>query len=218
METLKKLLLICAIFLIATKLEAQTITELQAAFSKSYIAENQNNYNIAIAEMKTIYQENDYICNIRMGWLNYLVKQYNESIIYYKKAIALKPYAIEARLGCIKPLSAIENWEKVKEQYTEILKVDPLNTTSNYWLGVIYYNRKDYKTAVNLFEKVVNLYPLDYDSVIMLAWSKLYNSSHADAKLLFQQALIIRPNDTSAQTGLQLIGKWLESNLKSPSK
>ncbi len=190
--------------------------ELQAAFSKSYIAENQNNYNLAINEMKSIYQANDYISNIRMGWLNYLVKQYNESIVFYKKAIVLKPYAIEARLGCVKPLSAIENWEKVKEQYLEILKVDPLNTTANYWLGVIYFNRKDYKTATNLFEKVVNLYPLDYDSVIMLAWSKLNNSSHADAKLLFQQALIIRPNDTSAQTGLQLIGKWLESNLSSP--
>ncbi len=217
METLKKLLFVAAFLLVAATTEAQTIAELQAAFSKSYIAENQSNINLAISEMKAIYQENDYISNIRMGWLNYLVKQYNESITYYKKAIALKPYAIEARFGCIKPLSAIENWEKVKEQYIEILKIDPLNTTANYWLGVIYYNRKDYKSAVGLFEKVVNLYPLDYDSVIMLAWSKLFSNSHTDAKLLFQQALIIRPNDSSAQNGLQQISKWLESNLTLPN-
>ena len=199
-------------------MQAQNITELQAAFSKSYIAENQKNYTQAIDEMKPIYKEDDYISNIRMGWLNYMAKQYGESITFYRKAIALKPYAIEAKLGCVKPLSAIENWEKVKEQYQEILNIDPLNTTANYWLGVIYFNRKDYKTATNLFEKVVNLYPLDYDSVIMLAWAKLNNNSHADAKLLFQQALIIRPNDSSALSGLQLINKWLETNLKSPVK
>lgn len=206
------------ILMISGKLEAQTINDLQSAFSKSYVAENQNNYNLAINEMKSVYKENDYNSNIRLGWLNYLAKQYGESILFYKKAIALKPYAIEARLGCVKPLSAVENWEKVKEQYLEILKVDPLNTTANYWLGVIYYNRKDFKTAINLFEKVVNLYPLDYDSVIMLAWSKINNSNHADAKLLFQQALIIRPNDTSATSGLQQISKWLESNLSAPNQ
>ncbi|MEI7421698.1 MAG: tetratricopeptide repeat protein [Prolixibacteraceae bacterium] len=216
METLRKSILLASFFLIAIALNAQNMIELQSAFSKSYIAENQNNYSQAISEMKPIYQENDYISNIRLGWLNYLAKQYNESISYYKKAIALKPYAIEARLGCVKPLSAIENWEKVKEEYTEILKIDPLNTTTNYWLGVIYYNRKDYKTAVSLFEKVVNLYPLDYDSMIMLAWSKMFNNNHTDAKLLFQQALIIRPNDTSALSGLQQISKWLESNLITP--
>jgi len=217
MDTLRKSLIGTAFFFMAVVLQAQNIIELQSAFSKSYIAENQGNYQLAITEMKPIYQEDDYIGNIRMGWLNYLAKQYNESISYYKKAIMLKPYAIEARLGCIKPLSAIENWEKVKEQYIEILKVDPLNTTANYWLGVIFYNRKDYKSATDLFEKVVNLYPLDYDSVIMLAWAKLYNNNHTDAKILFQQALIIRPNDSSAENGLQLISKWLEVKLKSPN-
>jgi tetratricopeptide (TPR) repeat protein len=218
METLKKTWMMASLLLLAITLQAQNYTDLQSAFSDSYIAENQKNYELAISEMKPIFKETDYNSNIRLGWLNYLAKKYSESITFYKRAIELKPYAIEARLGCVKPLSAIENWEKVKEQYLEILKIDPLNTTANYWLGVIYYNRKDYKTAINLFEKIVNLYPLDYDSVIMLAWSKINNSNHADAKLLFQQALIIRPNDSSAQSGLQLISKWLEVNLKAPIK
>jgi tetratricopeptide (TPR) repeat protein len=218
METLRKLWITGTLFMMSLAMQAQNITELQEAFSKSYIAENQKNYTQAIEEMKPVFKEDDYISNIRLGWLNYMAKQYGESITFYRKAIALKPYAIEAKLGCVKPLSAVENWEKVKEQYLEILKIDPLNTTANYWLGVIYFNRKDYKSATNLFEKVVNLYPLDYDSVIMLAWAKLNNNSHTDAKLLFQQALIIRPNDSSALSGLQLINKWLEVNLKSPVK
>ena len=102
-------------------------------------------------------------------------------------------------------MSAIENWEKVKDQYHKILKIDPQNTVANYWLGVIYYNRKDYVAANKLFEKVVNLYPLDYDSVIMLAWTKLNLAKNNEAKVLFNHALTLRPNDSSALSGLKLI-------------
>ncbi len=184
---------------------AQNTAATQATFVKSFEAEKSGNYTSAINTMKTIYQADNYIINIRLGWLYYLAKQYAESIKYYEKSIALKPYAIEARFGCVKPLSAIESWDKVKANYLEILKIDPQNTLANYWLGVIYYNRKDFVNATKLFEKVVNLYPLDYDSVIMLAWSKLNSGKTADAKMLFNHALILRPNDSSALEGLKLI-------------
>lgn len=183
----------------------QSMEVLQNAFTKSYEAENAKNYSGAINELKGVYDAKNYVINIRLGWLNYLSKSYLESVTYYEKAIELKPYAIEARFGCVKPLSALENWESVKNQYSQILTIDPQNTVANYWLGVIYYNRKDYLYAHKQFEKIVNLYPLDYDSVIMLAWSKLNINKHAEARILFQQALIIRPGDNSALSGLKLI-------------
>ena len=184
---------------------AQNPAVLQTAFVKSYESEQAGRYTSSINELKAVYKADSYIINIRLGWLCYLAKQYTESNSYYDKAIALKPYAIEARFGCVKPLSALESWDKVKEQYLQILKIDPQNTIANYWLGVIYYNRKDYTNATKLFEKTVNLYPLDYDSVIMLAWSKLNCGKSADAKVLFNQALILRPDDSSALSGLKLI-------------
>lgn len=203
METLKSAFIIVFSFLVFT-INAQTAGR-QSAFTKSYEYENASNYASAIKEVKTVFDGDDYFCNIRLGWLYYLTKNYTESIKYYDKAITLKPYAIEARFGCIKPLSATENWEKVKAHYLQILKIDPQNTTANYWLGVIYYNRKQYGSAANLFGKVINLYPLDYDSVIMLAWTKLYLGKTGDAKVLFNHALTLRPNDSSALSGLKLI-------------
>jgi tetratricopeptide (TPR) repeat protein len=203
MENLKfKTIILC---LLATSGIIAQNSARQSAFSKSYEYEKNANYTAAIKEVKGVYDANDYFNNIRLGWLLYLGKNYTESIKYYDKAIALKPYAIEARFGCVKPLSAIESWEKVKAHYLQILKIDPQNTTANYWLGVVYYNRKDYVNANKLFEKVVNLYPLDYDSVIMLAWTKLNLGKAADAKVLFNHALTIRPNDSSALSGLKLI-------------
>lgn len=205
METLRRISLVTVFSLLFVGLMAQNTAVTQAAFVKSYESEKSGNYLAAINTLKTVYKADSYIVNIRLGWLSYLAKQYTESIKYYEKSISLKPYAIEARFGCVKPLSALESWEKVKAHYLEILKIDPQNTVANYWLGVIYYNRKDYANATKLFEKVVNLYPLDYDSVIMLAWSKLSSGKSADARVLFNQALILKPDDSSALSGLKQI-------------
>lgn len=203
METLKRFAFIAVFSIICSGLIAQSQSAQQAAFAKSYESEQAGKYILAINDLKPVYKSDGYFVNIRMGWLYYLAKQYSESIKYYNIAISLKPYAIEARFGCIKPLSALESWENVKAQYFQILKIDPQNTLANYWLGVIYYNRKNYTTAEKLFEKVVNLYPLDYDSIVMLAWTKLNLGKSPDARILFYQALVIRPNDSSALSGLK---------------
>jgi tetratricopeptide (TPR) repeat protein len=203
MENLKKIAIVAIITFTFTGLMAQSTSVIQTAFSKSYVSEQAGSYTTAVNDLKTVYSKDNYTVNIRMGWLYYLAKQYTESIKYYDIAIALKPYAIEARFGCIKPLSAIESWEKVKSHYVQILKIDPQNTVANYWLGVIYYNSKDYANAANLFGRNINLYPLDYDSIIMLAWTKLNLGKSPDARVLFNQALVIRPNDSSALSGIK---------------
>jgi len=99
----------------------------------------------------------------------------------------------------------MENWDKVKDQYIQILRIDPKNTVASYWLGVIYYNRKLYQEAEKLFFKIYELYPLDYDSVIMLAWTKLQMGKSAEAKKYFNHALTLKPNDNAALSGLKSI-------------
>jgi tetratricopeptide (TPR) repeat protein len=188
-----------------TILNAQNDTQLQAAFNESYKAELSSNYVVGVSIIKSVYQADNYSVNARLGWLLFLSKQYTESITYYEKAVRLKPYAIEVRFGLIKDYNALESWDKVKEQYEAILKIDQQNTTSLYWLGVLLYNRKDYDNAAKNFEKIVNLYPMDYGSVIMLAWTKLYQGKKEDAKVLFNLALLLSPNDSSATSGLNQI-------------
>lgn len=206
METLKKLIsfLFVSVFAINT-LSAQNDAVIQNAFSQSYKAELSGNYAVAVSEIRSVYQADNYNMNARLGWLLLLSKQYTESVSFYEKAIRLKPYVLEARFGLIKSLNALESWDKVKEQYENILKIDDQNTTALYWLGVLLYNRKEYNEASRLFEKIVNLYPMDYGSVIMLGWSRYYQGKLPDARILFNQALLLSPNDASALSGLNLL-------------
>ena len=175
------------------------------AFSKSYIAEKAYKYTDAIAAIKAVYDAKIYEDNLRLGYLTYLNKQYNESENYYTKAIALMPYSIEAKLGLVLPLTQLGNWTAIKTQYLEILKIDPQNTTVNYDLGYIYYNAKDYASALSYFEKAVNLYPFSYYAVLMDAWSNLKLGRYSQASILFNKVLLISPGDASAKEGLSLI-------------
>ena len=205
MENLRSISIVIAAVLICNTAAAQSDAKIQEAFSESYQAELTGNYTTSISSLKTVYTADSYPVNVRLGWLYLLSKQYTESVSYYDKAIKLKPYAIEAKFGMIKALNALESWDKVKEQYEAILKIDDQNTTALYWLGVLLYNRKDFDNAAKNFEKIVNLYPMDYGSVIMLAWTKLYQGKKADAKVLFNHALMLSPNDNSAISGLNQV-------------
>jgi len=184
---------------------AQDYTKLTAAFSESYSKEKTGKYGDAVSALKAYYDPASYEINLRLGWLTYLQGQFTESLGYYNKAIELMPYAIEPRLGVVLPASSMGNWDVVITHYNKILSIDPNNTVTLYRLGHISYDRKDYKQAYQHFEKVVNLYPFDYQSMLMLAWTDYRLGKTREARVLFNKVLLYSPGDTSALEGLGLI-------------
>lgn len=184
---------------------SQDATKIIAAFQESYAYENAANYLKSIEVLKSIYDENSYEINLRLGWLSYLNGFFTESVAFYNKAIALMPYSIEPRFGVVYPLAAMGNWDQVIANYKQILTTDPNNSIANFRMGVIYYNREDYATAHRHLEKVVNLYPFDLDGLVMLAWTKYRLQQYREARVLFQKALMHTPSNQSAKEGLGLI-------------
>ncbi|MDZ4204497.1 MAG: tetratricopeptide repeat protein [Bacteroidales bacterium] len=207
MEILKKKLTISLLFLLAAfvQIQAQNGKNLQEAFAASYKAETAGEYTRAIELLRKEYNENSYEINIRLGWLTYNNGSFTESAAYYSKAIQLMPYSIEARLGFALPASAIGNWDQVVTKYQEILKIDPNHYLTNYRMGLIYYYREDYQTAIKYFERIANMYPFDYDAVQMFAWANFRIGKTREARALFSKALLIRPGDASALEGLGMI-------------
>lgn len=190
---------------VATIAKAQDYKAIQEAFASSYSLEKAEKYSAAVEVLKKVYDESSYELNVRLGWLSYMAGSFVESTTYYNRAIKLKPYSVEARLGFVYPAAALGNWELVINRYNEILKVDAGNYTSNYRLGGIYYTRKDYATAYKYFEKLVNMYPFDYDALHMFAWTNFQMGKLREAKVLFNKALMNHPADASCLEGLSLI-------------
>jgi tetratricopeptide (TPR) repeat protein len=189
----------------ATFAHAHTQQQLQDAFSKSYSLEVEKKYKEAIAQFNSVYSESSYEINLRLGWLNYMNGNNEKAISYYKICISLMPAATEPLWGIIKPYAVNKDWVSVENSYKSILKLDPKNSTAHYWLGNIYYNRKDYTTAKKYFDVSLNLNPFDYSVLLMSAWTNYFLGNTSEAKTLFNKALLNHPNDASALEGLTLI-------------
>jgi len=207
METMKKQISIFIVTGIALLFTGQAISQinykvLQEAFNESYTLEGKADYPGAINALKAVYDEDSYETNLRLGWLHYLAGLFTESTAYYQKAITLKPYSLEAKFGFAYPASALGNWDQVEAQYGEILKIDPQNTLALYRMGSIYYGREDFIKASTYLEKVINLWPFDYDSMILFAWTTLKLGKFREAQVLFNKVLLIQPGDKSAVEGL----------------
>lgn len=201
MDILKKSIVVVAC-LLSFKGKSQTFDETLKAFKSSYNNEYNSNYKAAISDLQKVYKADSYELNLRLGWLYYASKDNAKSMEYYQKAIDLRKYSTEARFGFIKPANEAKQYSKAYDKYEEILKIDPYNSVANYWVGVYYYNAKKYDIAAKYFELVVNMNPFDYDGNYMLAWTFLNLGKVNDAKVLFQQALLYKPDDAAAKDGL----------------
>ena len=208
MESFKlkvQILLSLAILISSLGVSAQSYDKVIDAFKTSYSLEKSGDYKQAADAMKKVYSDNSYEINLRLGWLDYNAGLFEESAAYYQKALNLQPYSEEAKFGIIYPKAAQGKWTEVIGMYKKILDVNMQNTTANYRLGLIYYGQKDYTTASKFFKKVTGLYPFDYDSLLMLAWTNYFLGKKREAKILFEKVLMNVPGDKSATEGLVLV-------------
>jgi tetratricopeptide (TPR) repeat protein len=204
MESLKIVLVIvalCATFMVNGQYNDQVLK----AFESSYISEKENDLSKAVSVLRMNYLEDSYEFNLRLGWLSYLLKQFDESNAYYRKALNLLPYSEEAKFGLILPLAAKGEWNEVIKVYNQILENNPGNSVALYRLGLIYYDRKEWPQAFKCFQKVVDLYPFGYDGILMLAWTNLQQGKTREAKILFNKVILWSPGDKSANEGLKLL-------------
>ena len=198
MEILKKrLVVVLACMTLSFCILSQSDVAVREALKKSYDSEYQLKYQKAIEDLQGVYEPTSYELNLRIAWLSYKVGKYSESVNYYKKAIAKMPLSIEAKLGVVYPLGALEKWDQVVDNYLAIVKIDGFNATANYRLALIYYNRGDYGNSWKYLQKYVNLYPFDYDGNSLAGWIKYSVGKKEEAFVFFKKALMVNPYDTS---------------------
>ena len=205
MEPVKFTLWLFGFMFWATFAAGQYSDAVLRAFEQSYVLEKGGDFRKSAEVLKSVYQEDSYEFNLRLGWLHYNTGQFEDSKNFYRKAVNLLPYSEEAKFGLVLPLSARGEWNEVIRIYNQILLNNPGNTVVLYRLGLIYYERKDWTQAARHFQKVIDLYPFGYDGLLMMAWTNLQLGKGREARILFNKVLLWSPGDASALEGLGLL-------------
>ncbi len=203
---MKKSLIVLSGMFFSTLLISQT-DKYVTTFAQSIEHEQKAEYLPAIETMRSLNDSTSYEVVIRLGWLNYKAGFTQKALNYYKKAIDTKPTAIEPRYGFGFPSYLSADYTSLIEQDKKILEIDPNDKTINGNLGAVFFYKKEYALALPFFEKVVSLYPFDYDNNLYLAWTYLYLGKSEEAEKYFNVVLLYSPKDKSAQDGLTAIKK-----------
>jgi len=174
--------------------------DIKKAYYDSYNYEKMGDYKDAIKVLIPIFKKypNSYTLNLRLGWLFYLSKKYQNAIEHYKKASIIAPYSIEAKIGIMRVYLATGDYDNALKVGDVILKTDYYNFYGNYYEITALMAKKEMNTALKLTEKMLSLYPTSVLYLVKLG-EIYYTKDKAKAKKIFEDVLILDPNNVIAK-------------------
>jgi tetratricopeptide (TPR) repeat protein len=193
---------------LSTDLFSQKSPALMSAFHESLKQEEAKEYAKSIQSLEAVFaaHKDDYLVNLRLGWLHYLARNFEQSKKLYNQAFVLSGNkSVEALLGLTLPLAAANDWDNVAATYHAVLRLDPMNYTAHLRLGQLMLNRGVYGEAKTYLEKAQAAYPGSYEPNLSLGWTYYYLGNKQKATSLLTTALMLSPGDTLALKGLSLV-------------
>ena len=178
--------------------------EIQKAYLDSYNYEKIGDYQDAIKVLIPVYKKypKGYTLNLRLGYLFYMNKKYENAIKYYTQASLSLPYSFEPKLGMMRVYLTTGEYDKVIQIGYSLIKINYYDFYANLYTLQALKLKKDYKDALAIANKMLTLYPTNITYLVNLA--KIYEIvDPAYAKKIYKDSiLILDPNNVNAQVFL----------------
>jgi tetratricopeptide (TPR) repeat protein len=193
------------IFPFLTAIYASETDALVERMKDSYIREAAGDYQGAFTALGTVRlgQPQEYLLQLRSGWLLYCLGHYQAAVIAYKAAILVAPQSTEAKLGLILPLIASGTWDEVERVARLILRNDPHNFTANRWLAEANLAQNHPRDASDIAERLSERFPADPTMMELLARSRAARMDRTGARDAYQRLLLLSPSNVAALTALK---------------
>jgi len=104
---------------------------------------------------------NDYTLNLRLGWLYYFDKRYDESERFYRAAMQSAPRALQPKLGLLLPLLANKKYDTAETIAKQVVDADPSNYYGNLRLAVALRLQSKTDDARAIVDRNLAKYPTD---------------------------------------------------------
>lgn len=149
-----------------------------------------------------ILKDQDYLVNLRLGWLYYSSGNYANSKQRYQMAITAAPAAIEPRLGYMLPLLAQARYAEVEAAATQVLRMDSANYYASLRLAIALRMQGKLDQAAEVNNSMLNLYPTDVAFLTQLALVHVAQKNSFAAGRVFRKILTLDPENVIAKREL----------------
>lgn len=148
--------------------------------------------------------QNSYIYYC-LGNLNKKIKNFNEAIVQYRKAIKFDSEISEYYYALAECYEAIDSIYEQKKALSECLLYNPNNARAHYKLGIIYEIQKDQQNAMIHIEKAV-----ESDESFIVAKHKLallleHIGDIEGAVKIYESILSVEPNNEEVLSNLKML-------------
>jgi tetratricopeptide (TPR) repeat protein len=198
---MKKLFLLLFAFSLLSS--SEDFESIKKDYFKSYDYEQVGKYKESIKTLSPLSEKypNGYTLNLRLGWLFYLQKQYNNSLDYYKKASLANTFALDPKLGLIRIYLATYSYEDAQNVATEVLKIDYYNYYANLYMAQSLIAQEKHEIAIEIIKKMLALYPTDvlFLEQLLISYKATKNKYYQD---VYESILILDPNNVLVRSSL----------------
>lgn len=179
----------------------QSISEI---YQSSYELEAKNDNSGALLKAREILRRepDDYVAQLRVGWLLYVNKRYQDSAEAYRTAVKLAPRAVEPKLGLMLPLMATRRHQEALKVSSSILTIDPGNFLARSRKAYLLYQLGRYAKAEREYREVLALYPANVEMMAGLGWALVKQGKRTDARDVFAGLLRVAPQHSSGKAGM----------------
>jgi tetratricopeptide (TPR) repeat protein len=185
------------------------------AFAKSYAYEAAGKYREAIDALEPArdVSQQEYLLNLRLGWLAYLSGDYESAGEHYRQVIDAAPAATEPRVGYLLPLLAQQRYADAESVAREVLAIDPKNYYANLRLAYALRSQGKLAEAEQIASSTAELQPTDVTLLTELATIYDAEGRDGEAREIFGRILMLAPNNALAREHLGLPAPSIASEL-----
>ena len=146
-----------------------------------------------------------------LGQVNAFIKNYNEAILQFKKAISLKPNVSKYYLAVANCYEALGNSYEQKDSLMLAVNTDEKNEEAMYKLALLHNSQNNTSAEIKLLEKIVALNPKHLDAKYQLALILEKQGNKKDALNLYKEIESIDYDFKNVQQNIEMLSKEDES-------
>lgn len=185
-------------------------------WSESYTLEKNSDYTGAMDAIRPFIEKPSTaeFTFIRLAWLAYLNAEYNQSTIYYKKALSLNNQSIEALIGLLAPLAAQNRWKETSVLIEKIFQTSPWNYQAHLFLLRLESREAKWDVIQKHTKLLIKKYPSSADPWIFLGRAYRYTFKVPAALEAYQQVLMRYPTNLEANAYINTAATINKANPK----
>lgn len=141
----------------------------------------------------------------KLGNVNKSIKNFNEAISQYKKALELDPTNVEYYYSTAECYEAIDSIYDQKRSLLDSLNYSTTNAQVHYKLGIIHQIQGDLASAIASMRKTLELDKNHTEAMLKLALMQENKGNRDEAIMLYESILKINPEDKIILNNLKML-------------